>query len=249
MINEIDITRIILKTHMQDILNNLSLDVAIVGAGPAGLVAANYLARSGKKVAIFERKISPGGGMWGGGMNYPVIVLKFGKEILDDAGIKYEEESGYYVANAIEATAKLISSAMDAGARIYNGITVEDVIVKNGRVGGVVINWSTVLMAELPVDPLSIEAKAVVDATGHDCYVSRIVEAKYGIGHKIEGEKGMWAEEGEKMTVERSGEIFPGLYVAGMAANAVSGSPRMGPIFGGMLESGKKVAELIIEKI
>jgi len=39
------------------------------------------------------------------------------------------------------------------------------------------------------------------------------------------------------------------LYVTGMAANAVMGAPRMGPIFGGMLLSGKKVAELIAEKL
>lgn len=31
-----------------------------------------------------------------------------------------------------------------------------------------------------------------------------------------------------------------------MAASAVSGTPRMGPIFGGMLMSGKKVADEII---
>jgi thiamine thiazole synthase len=31
-----------------------------------------------------------------------------------------------------------------------------------------------------------------------------------------------------------------------MSANAAFGGPRMGPIFGGMLLSGRKVAELII---
>ncbi|KAA0002477.1 MAG: ribose 1,5-bisphosphate isomerase, partial [Thermoplasmata archaeon] len=41
----------------------------------------------------------------------------------------------------------------------------------------------------------------------------------------------------------------PGLYVAGMAAIAYAGSPRMGPIFGGMLLSGKKVAEEILKKL
>ena len=43
--------------------------------------------------------------------------------------------------------------------------------------------------------------------------------------------------------------IITGLFVSGMAANGVSGSFRMGPIFGGMLMSGKKAAELICEKL
>jgi len=34
-----------------------------------------------------------------------------------------------------------------------------------------------------------------------------------------------------------------------MAANAVFGAPRMGPIFGGMLLSGQKVARLIAERL
>jgi ribulose 1,5-bisphosphate synthetase/thiazole synthase len=49
--------------------------------------------------------------------------------------------------------------------------------------------------------------------------------------------------------VENTKEIYPGLFVSGMAANGVSGSFRMGPIFGGMLMSGKKAAELICEKL
>jgi thiamine thiazole synthase len=37
--------------------------------------------------------------------------------------------------------------------------------------------------------------------------------------------------------------------VVGMVANNAYGGPRMGPIFGGMLLSGKKAAEMIIEKL
>ena len=59
----------------------------------------------------------------------------------------------------------------------------------------------------------------------------------------------MWADMGEKEVVENSKEVFPHVYVVGMAANAVFGSHRMGPIFGGMLLSGKKVAKEILEKL
>ena len=59
----------------------------------------------------------------------------------------------------------------------------------------------------------------------------------------------MDADRGEPLTIENTREIFPGVYVTGMAANAVYGAPRMGPIFGGMLLSGKKVADILIEKL
>ena len=66
---------------------------------------------------------------------------------------------------------------------------------------------------------------------------------------KVCGERSLNAVEGEAKTVQNTKEIYPGLYVCGMAANGVFGSPRMGPIFGGMLLSGEKVAKLIIEEL
>ncbi len=57
----------------------------------------------------------------------------------------------------------------------------------------------------------------------------------------------MWAEVGEKAILENTRQVCPGLLVAGMAANAVFGSPRMGAVFGGMLLSGKKAAELAMD--
>ena len=63
------------------------------------------------------------------------------------------------------------------------------------------------------------------------------------------GEKSMCAEIGEKTIVENTKEIFPGVFCAGMCANAIYGAPRMGPIFGGMLISGKKVSEMILAKL
>ena len=59
----------------------------------------------------------------------------------------------------------------------------------------------------------------------------------------------MWAELGEESVVQNTKEVYPHLYLAGMAANAVYGGPRMGPIFGGMLLSGQKVAKLILDAL
>ncbi|MFC1781424.1 hypothetical protein ACFLZ8_04140 [Planctomycetota bacterium] len=58
----------------------------------------------------------------------------------------------------------------------------------------------------------------------------------------------MDVEKAKAGVVKNTSELFPGFYIAGMSVCAVHGLPRMGPIFGGMLKSGKKVSELIIKK-
>ncbi|MCQ5375909.1 MAG: sulfide-dependent adenosine diphosphate thiazole synthase [Methanomassiliicoccales archaeon] len=253
-IDEVIITRKIVERFSKEFIENLDVDVVIAGAGPSSLTAARYLARGGKRVVIFERRISPGGGMWGGGMTFPIIVVQEeSKFLLEEIGVRLKDEgNGYYTADSVESSAKMIAAAIDAGARLFNAITVEDVMIRDSRVTGVVINWSAVDIAGLHVDPVSVRAKYVIDATGHAAEICRIVQQKAGKlrtpSGRIEGEKSMWAEVGEKMTVENTVEVFPNLYVTGMACNAVMGAPRMGPIFGGMLLSGKKVAELIMSR-
>ena len=65
---EEQISAAIIGRFFSKLQDNLSVDVAMVGAGPSALVAAKLVAEAGLKVAVFERKLAPGGGMWGGGM-------------------------------------------------------------------------------------------------------------------------------------------------------------------------------------
>jgi len=252
-LSEITITRAIIERFYKKLLDCTEVDTAVVGAGPAGLVASYFLAKAGKKVAVFERKLSVGGGMWGGGMMFNEIVIqKKGREILDLFGVKTQEyEPGYYTADAVESVTTICSHAMKAGVRIFNCMSVEDVIIREGCITGLVITWSPVETAGLHVDPLSIAAGHVIEATGHDTEVLRVIERKAGIKLKTEtgkimGERSMWADRAEELTVSNTKEICPGVFVAGMSANAAFGGPRMGPIFGGMLLSGRKAAELVL---
>ena len=57
-LDEITISQAIIDRFMTELKSYLNIDVAIAGAGPSGLVAAYYLAKAGKKVAIFERRTS-----------------------------------------------------------------------------------------------------------------------------------------------------------------------------------------------
>jgi thiamine thiazole synthase len=251
-----EITRAIVEKYTEKFVNNLHQDVIIAGAGPAGMTTAYYLAKAGYKVSIYERKLSIGGGMWGGGMMFNEIVVgDEGKKILDEFDIKTEKyKQGYYTADSIEAVSTICSKAVKAGVKIFNCISVEDVMVDKTGVCGVVINWSTVDVANLHVDPLSIRSKFVVEATGHPLEVLKVLEKKvegrlFTESGKILGEKSMNAEIGEKTVVENTKEIYPNVYVCGMAANAAFGTNRMGPIFGGMLLSGKKLSQILIKKL
>ncbi|WP_029896356.1 sulfide-dependent adenosine diphosphate thiazole synthase [Desulfohalovibrio reitneri] len=255
-IEETHVSRLITRRYFEKFDDCLELDVAIVGGGPSGLTAAWKLAERGVKVALLERKLSIGGGMWGGGMCWNVLVVQEdSRHVLAEAGVSLTDEGeGYFTADAVEATTSLAAKACQAGTRIFNCLSVEDVRVRDvegeTRVDGLVINSSPVEMAGLHVDPLVIGCRYVMEATGHALEVLHTLVRKNGVrldtpSGGIEGEKSMWAERAEATTPENTREIFPGVWVCGMAANASHGAYRMGPVFGGMLLSGEKAADAI----
>lgn len=254
MLNEITISKAIIDRYHTKMIDALDVDVAIVGGGPSGLVAGYYLAKAGKKVSLYESKLSIGGGVWGGGMMFnEIVVQETALSVLADFDLHPERSApGYYTLDSVYTSATLVHKAMAAGLTIFNLTAAEDVVIKNDRVAGLVINWSAVETLKWHIDPLTVFAQYVLDATGHPANVASVLARKMGVTldtptGAIIGEKSMAAESGELQVVENTRQAYPGLFVSGMAANQVFGGHRMGPVFGGMLLSGQKAANEILD--
>jgi len=250
-VKEREVARAIVTSFLRQFEEYVESDVIIVGGGPSGLLASRELGKAGVKVLIIERNNYLGGGFWVGGYFMNKVTLRApAQKILDELNVPYSVASeGLYVADAPYACSKLISAACDAGVKFFNLTLMEDLVIHEGnRVAGVVINWSPI--AYLPkeisaLDPIPLETKVVIDATGHEACVARKLEQRGVL--KLPGEGAMWIEKSEDAVVEHTGEVHPGLIVAGMAVATAYGLPRMGPTFGGMLLSGKRAAEIALD--
>ena len=252
-VGEKDITRAIVSEFSKQLEEYVESDCVIIGGGPSGLMAGRNLAKAGKKILIVERNNYLGGGFWIGGYLMNKVTIRHPAErVLDELGVPYKEVSrGLFVADGPHACSKLIAAACDSGVKFANMTIFEDLVLReDGQIYGAVINWTPI--SSLPreitcVDPVAIESKILLDATGHDAQVVKKLEERGLI--KTKGYGAMWVERSEDLIVEHTGEVHPGLIVSGMAVSTTYGLPRMGPTFGGMLLSGEKAAEIILEKL
>ena len=248
-VSEADVTRAIVGGFMRQFEQYVESDVIIIGAGPSGLMTGKELASKNYKVLIVERNNYLGGGFWIGGYLMNKVTLRApAQEVLDELGVPYEKAiEGLYLADGPHACSKLIAAACDAGVKFANMTIFDDVVLReNNRVAGVVINWTPIkaLPREITcVDPIALETKIVVDATGHDACVVKMLEERGLV--KTQGFGAMWVEKSEDLLVEHTGEVHPGLIVIGMSVATTYGLPRMGPTFGAMLISGRRGAEII----
>ncbi|MDY7009659.1 MAG: sulfide-dependent adenosine diphosphate thiazole synthase [Planctomycetota bacterium] len=252
-LKDVQISEAIVGAYYAKLTDRLVSDVLIVGAGPSGLVAAATLAGQGLKVTVLERRLSPGGGIWGGGIGMNEVVIQDQAiPAVDDIGVRHREKTpGLHTVDSVELACGLCLNAVRSGAVILNLLTVEDVCIDRERVTGAVVN-RTGISGVLHVDPIMFSSRAMIDSTGHEAVVVETIR-KRGLlrstpaDGQVEGP--MNPASGEAFVVDRVAEVYPGLWVTGMSVCATFGGPRMGPIFGGMLLSGRRVAEMVAEKL
>ncbi len=154
-------------------------DVAVVGAGTAGVAAALQSARAGARTIVVEQGFQVGGTMTSGGVNFPGLFHAWGRQVIDGVGYAlvtncvalsggklpdFGEPVGtahwkhqisvnvpLYVALAEEALLK-------AGARLHYHAAPTKVAFSNGV-------WS--LSVAAVGDTRTIRARQVIDCTGN----------------------------------------------------------------------------------
>ncbi|KAL9392708.1 hypothetical protein Peur_016628 [Populus x canadensis] len=258
-IKESIVSREMTRRYMTDMVTYADTDVVVVGAGSAGLSCAYELSKNPSvRVAIIEQSVSPGGGAWLGGQLFSaMIVRKPAHRFLDELEIEYDEADNYVVIKHAALFTSTIMSKLLArpNVKLFNAVAAEDLIVKGGRVSGVVTNWALVSMnhnTQSCMDPNVMEAKIVVSSCGHDgpfgaTGVKRL--KSIGLIDSVPGMKALDMNAAEDAIVRLTREIVPGMIVTGMEVAEIDGAPRMGPTFGAMMISGQKAAHLALKAL
>ncbi|KAH0744350.1 hypothetical protein AABB24_013397 [Solanum stoloniferum] len=258
-IKESIVAREMTRRYMTDMITYADTDVVIVGAGSAGLSCAYELSKNPDvQVAILEQSVSPGGGAWLGGQLFSAMVVRKPAHLfLNELGIDYDEQDHYVVIKHAALFTSTIMSKLLArpNVKLFNAVATEDLIVKNGRVGGVVTNWSLVSQnhdTQSCMDPNVMEAKVVVSSCGHDgpmgaTGVKRL--RSIGMINSVPGMKALDMNAAEDAIVRLTREVVPGMIVTGMEVAEIDGAPRMGPTFGAMMISGQKAAHLALRAL
>jgi len=166
-LDDITISRAIIESFMKDFQKAMDVEVAIGGAGPAGMTAAYYLAKEGVKTVVFEKNLRPGGGMPGGGMMFNTIVVQEeAKGILNEFNVRTKEyEKGYYTADSVEASSAICFKAIQAGAKIFNLMSIEDVMIRERQDSRFGIELECCYFSRIACRPLIHTVKA-----GNRCY-------------------------------------------------------------------------------
>ncbi|MFN2469364.1 MAG: NAD(P)/FAD-dependent oxidoreductase [Gaiellaceae bacterium] len=174
----------------------MKVDVAVVGGGPAGLLAARTIAAGGHETVVVERQraiaeaVRTSGATAGTTMTafgvprelyHPVPRLRIaspGSTVTLDCG-----DEGLCVIDVRGVYRWLARSAEDEGARILTGAVADEPVLERGFVAGLDVRHGG--------ERIRVAARIVVDAGGHRAQISKRAGlhagfTRFGVGAEYE---------------------------------------------------------------
>ncbi len=183
----------------EDLNRDLQTDVLVVGAGPAGCLAAVELARQGVNVLVVERSPFPREKVCGDGL------LEDSLEVLESVGLdaavkekahpirsilfvapngtECELEGNLFTLPRKELDALLLEEACSRGANFLSGVTVSEPLVQDETCVGAV-------GFDQEGDKISIAARLVLLATGANARILRVFGVLINRNHSAIGVRG-----------------------------------------------------------
>uniref|UniRef100_A0A8R7PXE4 Thiamine thiazole synthase 2, chloroplastic n=1 Tax=Triticum urartu TaxID=4572 RepID=A0A8R7PXE4_TRIUA len=194
-----------------------------------------------------------------------MVVRKPAHLFLDELNIEYDEQEDYVVIKHAALFTSTVLSRLLArpNVKLFNGVIVEDLLVKEHRVAGVVTNWAlgstnqvqdTHSQAQSHMDANVMEAKIVVSSCGHEGLfsangkgVKRLEDM--GMIKTVPGMEALDTNMSEDAIVRLTREVVPGMIVASVEVAEIDGPQRMCPTFGATIISGQKAAHLALRAL
>jgi len=207
----------------KELKRDLQTDVLVVGAGPAGCMAAMDLARQGINVLVADRSQFPREKVCGDGLLEDSLQILesvgLGSEVQQKAhpirsilfvapnGTECELEGNFLTLPRKDLDALLLEEACKAGAQFLGGITVSEPLVQNGVCAGA-------LGLDEEGHEINITARLVLLATGANARIMRVFGVLQNRNHSAIGVRGYFrlteTIDESSMVVVYDKRILPG---------------------------------------